>query len=111
MNRYYLHREECLQYQKEYHALYREKYKEYQKWYYQNVVKPSYVPKIRIKKEVVKKTKITKTFLKELEKVCKRKIDDYKQTLYQEQQALKLSQASKPFEGFVIKNGKFSLVF
>ena len=111
MNNYEMNRQERLQYQKEYHALYRDKYIEYQRWYYQNVKKPNYVPKIRIKKEIVKKTKITKTFLKELEKVCKRKIDDYKQTLYQEQQALKLSQASKPFEGFVMKNGKFSLVF
>ena len=98
MNNYEMNRQERLQYQKEYHALYRDKYIEYQRWYYQNVKKPNYVPKIRIKKEIVKKTKITKTFLKELEKVCKRKIDDYKQTLYQEQQALKLSQASKPFE-------------
>jgi hypothetical protein len=111
MNRYYLHREECLQYQKEYHALYRDKYKEYQKWYYQNVVKPSYVPKIRIKKEVVKKTKITKTFLKELEKVCKRKIDDYKQTLYHEQEAKKISNNVKAFEGFDVINGRFRLKF
>lgn len=111
MNRYYLHREECLQYQKEYHALYREKYKEYQKWYYQNVVKPSYVPKIRIKKEVVKKTKITKGFLKELEKVCKRKVRDYNDTLYHEKKAVLLTNHNKAFEGFDVVNGMFRLRF
>jgi len=111
MNRYDLHREECLQYQKEYHALYREKYLEYQRWYYQNVVKPSYVPKIRVKKEVIKKTKITKGFLKQLERLCWRKIKDYNDTLYHEQEAKKISNNVKAFEGFDVINGKFRLRF
>jgi len=111
MKRYDLHREECLQYQKEYHALYREKYLEYQRWYYQNVVKPGYVPKICVKKEVIKKTKITKGFLKELEKVCKKKVRDYNDTLYHQQEAKKISNNDIAFEGFDVINGKFRLRF
>jgi hypothetical protein len=106
---YHNNREERLEYQKEYNALYHEKYLEYQRWYYQNVKKPNYVPKKRVKKE--KPTKITKTFLKELEKVCLKKIKDYNDTLYQEQQAKKLSNHDKAFEGFVMKNGQFTLLF
>jgi hypothetical protein len=108
---YYNNREERIEYQKEYQALYHDKYIEYQKWYYQNVIKPNYVPKIRVKKEIVKKTKITKTFLKELERVCKKKIKDYNDTLYHQEQAKKITNNNKAFEGFDVINGKFRLRF
>ena len=114
MSYYDINREERLDYQKEYNALYKDRYAEYQKWYYQNVLKDKRKSVVRVKKQVIKKekpTKITKTFLKELEKVCKRKIDDYNDTLYQEQQAKKLSNHVKAFEGFVMKNGQFTLLF
>lgn len=109
MSYYGSHREELLEYQKEYNILYHDKYLDYQKWYYYNVKKLNYVPKKRVKK--VKPTKITKTFLKQLEKICLRKIKDYNDTLYQEQQAKKLSNHVKAFEGFSMKNGMFTLVF
>jgi hypothetical protein len=108
---YYNNREERIEYQKEYQALHHDKYIEYQKWYYQNVIKPNYVPKIRVKKEIVKKTKITKTFLKELERVCKKKIKDYNDTLYHQEQAKKITNNNKAFEGFDVINGKFRLRF
>ena len=38
-------------------------------------------------------------------------LDDYNDTLYQEQQAKKLSNHVKAFEGFVMKNGQFTLLF
>lgn len=111
MSYYDCNREDRLEYQKIYNALYRDKYIEYQRWYYQTVVKPRYTPVIRVKKTIVKKTKITKGFLKQLEKVCIRKIKDYNDTLYQEEQAKKLSNHIKAFEGFSIVNGLFSLKF
>jgi hypothetical protein len=113
---YYINREQRLDYQKEYNALYHDEYLEYQRWYYQNVRKPNYVPKKRvkkevIKKEVIKKTKITKGFLKELEKVCKNKIKDYNDTLYHQQEAKKITNNDIAFVGFDVINGKFRLKF
>lgn len=110
---YEQNKDERLEYQRFYNTINNNKYIEYQKWYYQNVLKHKRVntPKIRVKKEVIKKTKITKGFLKVLEKVCKQKIRDYYDTLEAEQEALELSIGPKPFEGFNIKNGMFSLSF
>jgi hypothetical protein len=112
MNYYYINRDDRIEYQKKYQELHHDKYLEYQKWYYQNVKKPGYVPKIRVKKVAIEKpTKITKGFLKELERLCKRKIKDYNATLYHEKQAILLTNHNKAFEGFDVVNGKFRLRF
>ena len=114
MSYYDIHREEKLEYQKEYHALHHDKYIDYQKWYYQNVLRNKRQAVVRVKKEVIKKekkTKLTKTFLKQLERVCWKKIKDYNDTIEAEKEAIRLSNADKPFEGFSIVNGKFRLTF
>ena len=70
------------------------------------------MPKIRVKKApVVKPTKITKTFLKQLERICWKKINDYNDTLYHQEQAKKITNNIKAFEGFDVINGKFRLRF
>ena len=105
---YAINSDKYKEYQKKYNAINNDKRKEYERAYYQNVLK--YVrecnPKIK-----VKKTKITKGFLKDLEKICKRKINDYYDTLEAEQEAIELSKAPKPFEGFTVRNGMFLLKF
>jgi len=114
MGYYDINREARLEYQKEHHALYREEYLDYQKWYYQNVLKDRRNSVVRVKKEVVKKekkTKITKVFLKELERIYRNKIKDYNNTIDAEKEAKELSDNNKAFEGFTVVNGKFRLIF
>ena len=114
MSYYDINREEKLEYQKKYHALYHDKFVDYQKWYYFNVLRKKRQAVVRVKKHVIKKekpTKITKTFLKKLERLCLRKIQDYNDTIKAEKEAIRLSNADKPFEGFSIVNGKFRLTF
>ena len=111
---YDINREERLEYQKEYHALYHDKYVDYQKWYYFNVLRKKRQTVARVKKEVIKKekkTKLTKTFLKQLERIYWKKYKDYNDTIEAEKEAKELSDNHKAFEGFSIVNGKFRLTF
>ena len=115
MSYYENNREDRLEYQREYHEIHHDKYVDYQKWYYQNVLKKKRISvKNPVEVKIVvkeKPTKITEYFLRRLERLCLRKIQDYNDTIEAEKEAIRLSNADKPFEGVSIVNGKFRLTF
>ena len=123
MNNYDTYREERLEYQKEYHAIFHDKYLDYQRWYYQNVLKnnrKSSKEKTRVQKQVVQKDKptlkkdttlLSKKFLMKLEKLYWKKSIDYNDTINAVETAKVLSSAPKPFQGFTVVNGMYRLTF
>jgi hypothetical protein len=114
MSYYERHKEERLEYQKQYNKS--DKYKEYQQEYFQKNKE-----RIRPKKEYVRKP-LSQHKINKLEIMLRRKIKDYNDTVLQEDVAIELAPPVisfsekkddniKPFLGFTIRNNKFCLNF
>jgi hypothetical protein len=116
MSYYDLHREERLEYQKQYNKS--DYYKAYQQDYFQKN-KEKIMKEHKFRQERKKKRKPLPQYkIDLLERMLRRKLKDYNNTIYQQNVSQTLlppvifnENEVKPLEGFTIRNGMFVLTF
>jgi hypothetical protein len=116
MSYYQLHKQERLEYQKEYNK--GENYKTYQQEYFQrNKQKIMEQHRLRLQKNKPKKEKPSKPLpkykLNAIEMVLRRKLNDYYDTMYQLDVAKKIvgNGNEMPLTNIVMRNSSFVLMF
>ena len=113
MSYYKRHREAILEYQKNYNIIHKDTIKEYQRDYFQrnrvHIVKEN---KISYERKRVNKP-LPKYKIDALERMLRRKIKDYNDSLEQIQRAIRIvnDKSAIPLAGFDVRGGLFTLTF